>query len=273
MELREPESDDSERIRELIESTVTASYALSPQQIEAFLEEEFSEKRLTEAFKDSHSIVFVAESSIDGEETTAGGIVEAVSDKSEGEIRWLFVDPEHRGKGIGTQLFETVVEMLHQEGVEEVMATTLEANREGEQFFERFGFEQMDDRQIELAGESLVEYVYSESPTESEPVSEPEAKAGSDAELPNTETEDGIVTATTEDGQQVYLDQVEEESGTEESFLVAYIDEEQTEQFGYYCTNCGSLDTSMDNMGRIECSECSNTHAERSDEAYDDSHL
>ena len=63
------------------------------------------------------------------------------------------------------------------------------------------------------------------------------------------------------------------DSGTEGPFFVAYTDEEYTEQFGYYCGNCGSLDTAMDNMERVECSECGNTHAERSGEAYDDSYL
>ena len=273
MELREPETGDTKRIRELIESTMTASYALSPQQIKALLEEEFGEEQFTEAFEDPRTITFVAESSIDDRETTVGGIVEAELRDSEGEIRWLFVDPEHRGKGVGTQLFETTSEALREEGAEHITATTLEANREGEQFFERFGFEQTDNRQIEVAGESLVEYVYSESSTKSEPANDSEEKGDSDAEFPNTVTEGGITIATTNDGQRVYLDQTDEESGTEASFLVAYTDEEQTEQFGYYCANCGSLDTSMDNMGRIECSDCSNTHAERSDEAYDDSHL
>ncbi len=264
MELREPENTDVERIRELVESTMTASYALSPQQIEAVLEENFSEDRLTEAFED---IALVAENTID-EETTVAGIVRGTLTDEGGEVRWLFVDPEHRGEGIGTRLFETAVERLREQGAEPVRATTLEANREGEQFFEQFGLERVDDRQVEIGGESLLEYVYTESST----VSESETTE-SDADLPNTETENGVTTATTDDGQQVYINREEDESGTEAPFFVAYTDEEYTEQFGYYCANCGSLDTAMDDVGRVECTECANTHAERSDEAYDDSYL
>lgn len=276
MELREPEPADVERIGELIESTLTASYALSPQQIEGLLEDDFDGERLTEAFEASDSVTLVAESTVNGTETTVGGIVEGEFDVDEGngEVRWLFVDPEHRGGGIGTELFETAVGRLRKQGAERITATTFEANREGSQFFEQFGFQHTDDRQVELAGETLVEHVYTEHPTETETASESDSEGQSDtADLPNTETTNDITTATTHDGQQVYINLTEEDSGTEASFFVAYTDEEHTEQFGYYCANCGSLDTAMDNMGRIECIDCSNVHAERSDEAYDDSYL
>jgi GNAT superfamily N-acetyltransferase len=273
MELREPETADTERIRELVESTMTTSYALSPQQIEALLEEDFGEQQLLQSFEDTAFVTLVAESTVNGAETTVGGIVEAELLEGEGEVRWLFVDPEHRGKGIGTRLFETAVEALREQGAERVRASTLEANREGDQFVERFGFERADDRHVEIAGESLVEYVYVESPTDAEPAAEPETGENADADLPNTEMDNGVTTVTTDDGQQVYINREEEDSGTDGLFFVAYTDEEYTEQFGYYCANCGSLDTTMDNMGRVECSECSNTHAARSDEAYDDSYL
>lgn len=274
MKLREPETSDTERVRELVESSLTASYALSPRQIEALLEDNFGEERLEAAFEDD-SVMLVAENTVNGAETTVGGIVEADYNENEstGEIRWLFVDPEHRGNEIGTRLFETAVETLREQGAERITASTFEANREGEQFFERFGFEQIDDRQVEVTGESLIEYVYAEPSMETAPSDTSDTGTESDADFPNTETDDGITTAITDEGQQVYIDRTEDDSGTERPFFVAYTDEELTDQFGYYCANCGSLNTAMDNMGRIECSHCSNTHAERSDEAYDDSYL
>ncbi|WP_245626069.1 DUF5816 domain-containing protein, partial [Haloparvum sedimenti] len=38
---------------------------------------------------------------------------------------------------------------------------------------------------------------------------------------------------------------------------------------GFYCGNCGSLDTAMDTMGRIECNECGNI---RKPEEWDAAH-
>jgi GNAT superfamily N-acetyltransferase len=263
MELRDPEEADAERVRELVESTMTASYSLSPQQIEAVLANDFDEAGLGNA---EDAVVLVADSTVDGGETTVAGVIKAEHTDDGGELRWLFVDPEHRGKGIGTELFETATERLREEGAESITATTLEANREGDQFFERFGFEHVGDRNVEVAGESLAEHVYAESATETE------STDSGDFDLPNTETTDGVTTATT-DGQQVYINREERDSGTEAPFFPTYTDSEFTDQFGYYCANCGSLETVMDDMERVECTECSNTHAERSEEAYDDSYL
>ena len=57
--------------------------------------------------------------------------------------------------------------------------------------------------------------------------------------LENTETHDGTLTATTDDGETVYLNVEEAKSGTESPFFVTYTDEAFTEQFGYFCGNCG----------------------------------
>jgi ribosomal protein S27AE len=65
----------------------------------------------------------------------------------------------------------------------------------------------------------------------------------------------------------------ERESGEDGPFFVTYTDESLTEQHGYYCSNCGSTDVSMDSTDRLECGECGNEHATRSSEAYDGSYL
>ncbi|WP_458188596.1 GNAT family N-acetyltransferase [Haladaptatus sp. NG-WS-4] len=267
MQLREPASADTERMRDLANSAMTTSYALSPRQIETLSEEQFGEERLTRTFDDSDAVVFVAESE---EWDTIVGFVVGERDGSEGVVKWLFVDPEHHGAGIGTQLFESAVESLRERGADRISATTFDANTAGHDFFERFGFEQTDEREVEVGDESLIENVYTEPAATDETTTEPTTE---DTELPNTETDDGVTTATTEDGTQVYVARDEEESGTEDSFYPAYTDEEHTERFGYYCSNCGSLDTTMDNVERIKCTQCGNTHASRSTDEYDGSYL
>lgn len=40
-------------------------------------------------------------------------------------------------------------------------------------------------------------------------------------------------------------------------------------RYGWYCTNCGSVVTAMDAMGRLECRQCGNEHKPRTwDAAY-----
>ncbi|RBI62169.1 GNAT family N-acetyltransferase [halophilic archaeon] len=289
MQLREPSDDDAARIREVTESAMTTSYALSPQQIENIAETTFGEEPLSEAFDDDGTVLVVAEADAEtsdeagggGEGTVIGVAVGEVED-GKGVLRWVLVDPEQRGRGAGAELFENGVERLRDRDVERVEATALEANTEGHQFFEEFGFVRVDERQIEVGGETLVEYVYSEEPNaeQSEAAESGDggtAETGAEGEettdFPNTETRDGELTATTEDGDRVYVAREETESGTEASFFVAYSEEAYEERYGYYCGNCGSLDTVVDDVGRIECGECGNVHATRSSEEYDDSYL
>jgi ribosomal protein S18 acetylase RimI-like enzyme/ribosomal protein S27AE len=286
MELREADTTDTERLRELARTAMTASYALSPQQLDAIVEEQFDEDRLARTFDGSETVVLVAESSEygggggsdDDDGDTVAGLVEGEVVDGRGEVRWLFVDPEHRGRGIGTELFEGAIEALGERGANQVVASTLEANAEGEQFFERFGFGRVEQRHIEVGNESLVEHVYAEgaddgSASEEEQATAADAEAIAVEDLPDVESHGGVTTATAADGRRLYVDRGEGESGTERPFLVTYADEDHTERFGYYCANCGSLDPTEDDMGRIECGACGNTHAERSGEAYDDSYL
>ncbi|WP_084156891.1 GNAT family N-acetyltransferase [Haladaptatus cibarius] len=274
MNIRELTPTDTGRVRELVESAMTTSYALSPQQIETLAEEKFGEEQLTQRIESSGTVIRVADSE---EWDTIVGVVVAEQEGETGEVRWLFVDPEHRGREIGRKLFETATEALREQGAERLRATALESNTEGHQFFERFGFEEVERRRVEVGDESLVEYVYEESSSAGERTADSEeGDEGTDAAandgFPNTESVDGETTVPTDDGR-VYLDLDAEHSGTEGAFFTAYTDEAHEEQFGYYCRNCGSLNVSMDNVERIECNECGNTHASRSTEEYDDSYL
>ena len=95
MRLREPTTNDAERIHELTRSSMTASYSLSPQQIENVISEEFDEGRMTDLGARSDGYVFALE---DEEFETLVGFVEGHLDGDTGEIRWILEDPEHRGK-------------------------------------------------------------------------------------------------------------------------------------------------------------------------------
>ena len=48
----------------------------------------------------------------------------------------------------------------------------------------------------------------------------------------------------------------ERETGIEGPFFAAYDDDQ--ERYGWFCSNCRTLEVAMDSMGRLECSRCSN---------------
>ena len=283
MKLREATGADTGRVSELARSAMTTAYALSPQQLDTIVEERFEEGPLSEAIESEDRVVLVAEdgeSEVD-EEPVIVGFVLGERREEEGEIRWLFVDPEHRGKGVGTELYDAGTEALGEDDTSHVTASVLEANTQGGTFFERVGLEEADDRRVEIGEQSFVEFVYAEpsvvdaSDDESaDRTDRPDSDATdlTDADLPGTESHEGTTAVRTDDTE-VYLDREEVESGTDAPFVVTYTDAEHTERYGYYCGNCGSLDTVVDESEQIECSDCGNSHVPRSGEVYDGSYL
>lgn len=242
-------ADHDAVIREIASDSMRASYSLSPEGLESIVRTEFDPDRLTERRESDDDVVLVAEK--DGEQVgfATGSLVDG-----DGEIDWLFVDPEVRGQGVGTELFESIRDELESQGADTVRAVILSENEEGDQFLEQFGYEEADSRQETLAEEEHTLNVFS-----------PEAReaSGEDQELHRPET------VETDDGETVYTGD-EEIPGTEAPFLRLYTDSGLTEEYGFYCTKCGSMANAADGLDRIECQTCGNEH--RPDE-WDDSYL
>ena len=60
------------------------------------------------------------------------------------------------------------------------------------------------------------------------------------------------------DGQALFVNRLESEIGSKGPFYVVYSDEAGTTRWGYFCSNCESVDNAMDAMGRVQCNECAN---------------
>ena len=63
---------------------------------------------------------------------------------------------------------------------------------------------------------------------------------------------------STPDGSTVYVDLGDHEPGGFADFNPSYADPDASDRLGFACGHCGSLDASMDTMGRIECGGCEN---------------
>lgn len=74
---------------------------------------------------------------------------------------------------------------------------------------------------------------------------------------------------TTSVGETVYVDRDEGEIGSKGPFYVVYGTSDAERRWGYFCSNCETLDNAMDSMGRIECNQCGNI---RKPDEWDDAH-
>jgi ribosomal protein S18 acetylase RimI-like enzyme len=72
----------------------------------------------------------------------------------------LYCHPDEWRSGIGRQLLAAVEQALFERDVQRYEAVALADNDAATSFYESTGFERVDERKTELAGVSVVEYIY-----------------------------------------------------------------------------------------------------------------
>lgn len=73
------------------------------------------------------------------------GVIMSGHDGRRGFIHHTAVSPEHRRRGIAKQLAEAALSALKDLGINKVALLVFERNREGNEFWENFGFAARDD--------------------------------------------------------------------------------------------------------------------------------
>jgi len=159
-----------------------------------------------------------------------------------GEIHWLHVDPEYRGEGIGTELFNRTRATLEDRDVSWIRAFVLTDYDPGNAFYEARELESIGSRTVKISGKEYKESVYATRTPEGEP-SPPR-----------------IESRTTGDGETLFINYEESEIGSEGPFFTTYATRDLETRYGWFCSNCESFDVAMDTMERIVCNECGNHH-------------
>jgi len=258
MNVREATHDDASGIRRVAEASLEATYAdqLGDDIVDAAADEWYGDGRLDERL-DADDVVYLV--AADGDEVVAfseseldvrqpAGEVSASSD-GVAAIQWLHVDPENRGRGLGGRLLEHTEAGLLERTANRVEGRVLAANEEGNEFYQAHGYVRTGQRTLDIGGESHTERLYVKVP------------------------EDGGAELTEEhelgDGTTVSVAYDERERGSRAPFYAAYRAADRAKRYGFYCAGCGSLDTSMNSMGRIQCESCGNKRkATRWDSSY-----
>ncbi|MFC7047175.1 GNAT family N-acetyltransferase [Halobacteriaceae archaeon GCM10025711] len=236
---------------------------LSPREIDAVVDATFDDDAVQAKLDAADVSVLLAE-----RDDAVVGFAETVT-AAEDALRWLHVHPEHRGRDVGTTLFERAISELREQGSERAPVAVVAADAQGTEFVERFGFEKTDERETTIGDRTFIEHVYAgetaESTAELSASESSTGRTGGDAtgdeQFPDTATADGAAVFLGDD----YL------PGVEGPFAPTYTDADRTEQYGYYCGNCGSTHVSVDSMERVKCSDCGNVN--KPDENYDGSYL
>ena len=83
------------------------------------------------------------------------------------------------------------------------------------------------------------------------------ASAGTDRAKCGSRLLVDMLTVASDDGT-LYVAEDEGQRGQDGPFYVVYRTEDRERRYGYYCSNCESVDVAMDSMRRIKCNGCGN---------------
>ena len=248
VDVRPATREDAGSIRAVAETSLQTSYSLSPVEIETILERVFGEEVLADRLKTGDGATFVGECHDESDDPAVAGMAEIDADST---LRWLHVDPEFRGRGLGTTLFERARAEATRRN-DPPTARILQAAAEGGGFLERFGLERSGTDVLEFDTEEFTEQVYTVMGGGSTP-NEPAV---------------AVPSAVSVGDREVALDGDGSVPGTEAPFFPLF---EQTDdrRYGFFCSNCGRHDVAGDGLDRLECEHCENVHrADSWDDAY-----
>lgn len=235
MEIRGFAPEDTASVRRIARASLEASYAdvLSRDTIDQAIEEWYTDEAFEE-YLDGDEMVFLV--AVEAGEIVGFSQSHLLKEEGKGRVLWLHIDPEHRGEGIGSTLFERTRDELRNRGIERVTGVVLTDNEEGNQFYRRQGLESLYTRTVTIGGEEYQETIYGEP----------------GAEL------DELERLETPDGEAVFVDRKESTRGASGPFHDVYLDPDRSRRYGWFCSACESVDTAMDSMGRIQCNQCGN---------------
>ena len=158
MEIRHATGEDAESIESVAETSWEHEYpdVLSREAAVEGANEWYAEGRMASELSQSDAVVLVAE-----REGAVVGFTHAAWSGDEGDVMRVYVDPNHRGEGVGSALLETAVATLFERDVDRVRAMVLAENDPGKAFYRSHGFEPEEgSHETVIAGERFEESAY-----------------------------------------------------------------------------------------------------------------
>ncbi|MFD1562297.1 GNAT family N-acetyltransferase [Haloarchaeobius amylolyticus] len=159
MSIRDATTDDVDAIQRVAHTSWEADYPdiLSRESIQEGVDDWYTEALIRDSIIWSQALMLVAER--DG---SVVGFAHATFEPDEhtGTILRLYVDPDHRGEGIGSDLLTATRDRLFEQGVERIRAMVLAANDVGNEFYRSFGFEHTATESVQIGAESYEERTY-----------------------------------------------------------------------------------------------------------------
>ncbi|MBZ5201866.1 GNAT family N-acetyltransferase [Planomicrobium chinense] len=146
--IRKAQKKDIQAIQHVAKESWHDTYKeLIPEAIQdQFLEQAYSDEMMAKRI--DHSLFLVAENDSD-----VIGYAAAFQKENEADLSAIYLLPDAKGNGVGTQLLEGVLEAL--DSVKELYVEVEKGNTSGETFYEAKGFAVVDEYEDDLFGHVL----------------------------------------------------------------------------------------------------------------------
>ncbi|MEO7716904.1 MAG: GNAT family N-acetyltransferase [Capsulimonas sp.] len=160
--------EDISLLTELSTTTYRSTFAQHyiPEDMEAYLTENFSEEKLEQEFSDPLATFFIAELSgkpLGYAKLHMGQPDASVTGSKPMELERLYVLPEGIGRGIGPRLMQECVETTTGRGLETLWLGVWEHNHRAIRFYQKWGFEEVGIHIFQLDGEAQTDLIMQKS--------------------------------------------------------------------------------------------------------------
>lgn len=161
MDIRPATTTDISAIQTIAEYSWESNYdSLTRETARETVAEWYSEDRLrTDVGSDTALVLVADEEQIVGFSHSAWSD-EEYTDPNVGTILRLYVDPDHRRRGIGSRLLEATTTALTERGIERIEAMVLAANEPGNDFYRAADFEQIETGETVIGEKTYPENIY-----------------------------------------------------------------------------------------------------------------
>lgn len=158
MAIRSATAGDTEDIKRVAQTSWRVDYPeiLSRETVEEGVKEWYDPERLGDEIKRDDALVPVVETE-DGEVI---GFAQAVWDTRTGTILRLYILPDHRGQGHGTDLLQWTIDELADQDIDRIQTMVLSENELGNDFYQEFGFEKTGESQTVIGDGTYRENTY-----------------------------------------------------------------------------------------------------------------
>lgn len=159
MEIRRAQPEDAQGVRRVAEASWHTAYdeILGEETIDTMLDEWYEVESIKSGIERDVAPMFVC---ID-DGTIVGFAQGVASDEPHADslLSRIYVHPDEWGGGYGSRLLEELFDELSQAGHEDIWLTVLKENEVGRQFYEKHGFERIEEQTTQIGDQAAEELI------------------------------------------------------------------------------------------------------------------